>query len=287
MYTRQTSLFTAFLAMCVCASVAVAGAPMGPSIATLGEGQWSIGGEFAHEQMDMEAAGRVTDTFADPDFFWTQEFEIEDLASNMAFANFAYGVCDNWNIFVRVGAADASDDLTLPAADSGAVEQQDGFDGGYGLALGVGTRATFCRRGPWSFGGLMQVTWFQPGDSDFEITDPFLPDQTWSGDVELDYWQTQVSLAAAYETETWRMWGGPFLQFINGDMDFDGQVSIAGESGALSWSSDLDEAAQIGAHVGGGVSLGEQWDLWAEGQITSDSWLIGIGFAIIPPADGL
>jgi hypothetical protein len=35
------------------------------------------------------------------------------------------------------------------------------------------------------------------------------------------------------------------------------------------------------------VSLGEQWDLWAEGQITSDSWLIGIGFAIIPPADGL
>lgn len=285
MYMRRISLMTAFLAMSLCATVAVGGAPMGPAVATLSEGQWSIGGEFAHEQMDMEASGRVTDAVSD--FFWTQEFEIEDLASNMAFANLAYGVCDNWNVFVRAGAADASDDLTLPPADTGALEQQDGFDGDYGLALGVGTRATFCRWGPWSFGGLMQVTWFKPGESEFTIEDPFIPDETWSGDVELDYWQTQVSLAAAYETETWRIWGGPFLQFINGDMDFDGQVSIGEDSGALNWSSDLDEAAQIGGHVGGGVSLGEQWDLWAEGQMTGDSWLIGVGFAIIPPADGL
>ncbi len=285
MYTRRTSLITAFLAMSVCASIAAAGAPMGPPVAVLGEGQWSIGGEFAHEQMDMEASGQVTDEFSD--FFWTQEFEIEDLASNMAFANLAYGVCDNWNIFVRVGAADASDDLTLPPADSGALEQQDGFDGGYGLALGAGTRATFCRWGPWSFGGLMQVTWFQPGDSDFEIDDPFIEDETWSGDVELDYWQTQVSLAAAYEAEMWRIWGGPFLQFINGDMDFDGQVSIAGETGPLSWSSDLDEASQIGVHVGGGLDLSEQLNLWVEGQMTGDSWLIGLGIAFIPESNEL
>lgn len=285
MYTRRASLLTTVLTMSVCASVALAGAPMGPSIATLGEGQWSLGGEFAHEQIDMKAAGRVTDTISE--FFWTQEFKIEDLASNMAFANLAYGVCDNWDIFVRIGAADASDDLTLRPADTGALERQDGFDGGYGLALGAGTRATFCRWGPWSFGGLMQVTWFKPGESDFQIEDPFIPDETWSGDVELDYWQTQVSLAVAYQTETWRIWGGPFLQFITGDMDFDGQITIADEIGSLRWSSDLDEASQIGAHVGGSVALGEEWNLWVEGQMTGDSWLIGLGVTLTPSSGGL
>ncbi|MGE5294001.1 MAG: hypothetical protein ACM3VT_04180 [Solirubrobacterales bacterium] len=285
MYTRRASLITAFLTLSVCASIAAGGAPMGPPVAVLGEGQWSIGGDFAHEQIDMEASGTVTDGLND--FFWTQRFEIQDLASNMAFANVGYGVCDNWNIFVRAGAADASDDVTLLPADSGALEQKDSFDGSYGLALGVGTRATFCRWGPWSFGGLMQVTWFQPGDSEFEITDPFLPDEAWSGDVELSYWQTQVSLAAAYEAEMWRAWAGPFLQFINGDMDFDGTIALAGETGDLSWSGDLKESSQIGAHAGFGVDLGEQANFWIEGQMTSDSWLIGLGIAFIPATNEL
>lgn len=285
MRTTKLSLLMTLLALGVCASIASGGAPMGPPTATLGEGKWSIGGEVAHEQIDMESSGIVTDLFAN--FFWTQRFEITDMTSNMAFVNLAYGVCDNWNVFLRVGAADASDDITIPPADATAVERKDSFDGGYGLAWGVGTRATFCRWGPWSFGGLMQVTWFKPGDSSFEIEDPFIPSETWSGDVSLDYWQTQVSLAAVYEGDPIRVWGGPFLQFINGNMDFSGQASLAGSSGQLKWTSDLKESSQIGAHVGASLDITEQWNLWVEGQLTSDSWLVGIGTVIIPESYGM
>jgi len=280
MRTTRTSLVTALLTLSICVSVASAGAPIGPPVAILGEGQWSVGGEFAHEQMDMEAYGKVTDQSIP--FFWTQQFEIEDLTSNMAFGNIAYGVTDNWDIFLRVGAADAADDITIPPADTGATEQQDSFDGGYGLAWGIGTRATFGRWGPWSFGGTLQATWFKPGDSDYTITDPFQPDQTWSGDVELDYWQTQVSLAAAYDAEGLRLWAGPFLQFIAGDMDFDGQITVAGISSEFTWASDLNESSQIGGFAGASIDLGEEWSLWGEGQITGDSWLIGVGLVFIP-----
>jgi hypothetical protein len=172
-------------------------------------------------------------------------------------------------------------------ADSGAVERQDCFDGGYGLAWGVGTRATFCRWGPWSFGGTAQITWFKPGDSDFSITDPLIPDETWSGDVELEYWQTQISLAAAYQLDTLQFWAGPFFQFIDGDMDFDGQADLAGEIGELCWSSDVEESSQIGAHVGANWDMSDRWDLWFEGQITGDSWLVGVGAAFTPESFGL
>ena len=285
MRTTRLSLLTALVAVSICASIASGGAPMGPPAATLGEGKWSIGAEAGHEQMDLEATGIVRDYFAN--FFWTQRFEIEDLTSTMAFVDLAYGVCDNWNIFVRVGAADASDDIVIPAADATALERRDSFDGDFGLAWGVGTRATFCRWGEWSFGGLVQVTWFEPGDSSFDIEDPFIPAETWSGDVELSYWQTQVSLAAVYDGDPIRVWGGPFLQFITGDMDFNGQAALAGGSGQLKWSGDLNESSQIGVHVGASLDVTEQWNLWVEGQMTGDSWLIGIGTAIVPESYGL
>jgi hypothetical protein len=251
---------------------------MGPPTATLEEGQWSFGGEFGLEEMDMEACGKVTDEFASR--FWTQRFTIEDYETKMLFGTVEYGVCDNWGIFARFGGADGKGDIVAPPTDNSAVEVTDTFDGNPGFAWGMGTRATFCRSGPWSVGGLMQVTWFNPGDSDFTVPDALdLPGGTWIGDVELSYWQTQISLAAAYQADTLRLWIGPFLQFIEGDMDFDGQLVIAegGGQGNLTWTSDLEESSQLGVHAGLDWELVERANLWVEGQLTSDSWLLGVG----------
>lgn len=244
-------------------------------MAMLEEGQWALGGEFGLEEIDMEACGKVVDEFAS--YFWTQRFAIEDYETRMFFGNLAYGVCDEWEVFVRFGAADGKGDIVAPPADSSGIEVQDAFDGDFGLAWGVGSRATFCRSGPWSVGGLVQVTWFQPGDSDFTVPDPLAPGATWIGDVELDYWQTQTSLAVAYQADTWQFWFGPFLQFVEGDMDFDGQIAIAGGGDRLSWTSELRESAQVGAHFGTNWELASQLRLWAEGQVTTDSWLFGVG----------
>ncbi len=265
-------------------SVASGGAPMGLPTATLSQGQWAIGAEYAYEQSNLEAFGRVREVFLDNSVFsWTQPFRLDDVTSNMFFGTLAYGLCENWDIFARVGASDAQDSLVLVPADTEARQAQDDLDSSFGLAWGMGTRATFCRCGPWSFGGLAQVTWFHPGDSSFGVTDPLQPDESWAGDVSLKYWQAQMALAAAYQIDTWRLWAGPFLQFVRGDMDF-AASTVLGDAGisTIRWTSDLQESSQIGAQFGARWEATKEWNLSVEGQITGDSWLVGVGVSFIP-----
>ncbi len=277
----KTLLLATLVAAGILVSVADAGAPMGPPIAVVGEGKWAVGLEGAYEQLNMKAAGHVVDQATD--FSWTQRFEVDSLNSLMGFVDVAYGICDTWDIFARIGVADASDEIIIPPADSTAAERRDDFDGSFGLAWGVGTRGTFCRSGPWSVGGLMQVTWFQPGDSDFSVADPFLPDESWAGSADLEYWQAQFALAAAYQVDTVRLWGGPFMQFIEGDLDFSGDAIIGGvPAGPLDWTSDLQQESALGGFLGASWAVAGGFNLWAEGQITSDSWLIGVGALFLP-----
>lgn len=164
-----------------------------------------------------------------------------------------------------------------------AEERRGNFDGSFGLAWGVGTRATLHQSGPWRLGGLVQVTWFRPGDSDFSIEpDPLIPDESWAGEAKLHYWQAQASLAAAYQADAWRFWAGPFVQYTQGDMDFRGTTSIAGLTGTLHWSSTLDDSWRVGGHFGANWEVCDQLNLWLEGQIASDYWLVGVGLVFVP-----
>jgi len=274
----------ALLGTAILVSLAAGGAPMGPATAYLGEGHWAVSGEYGYERIDLTAAGRVQERFLnDTTFFWTQPFEVDNLTSNMFFGTLAYGLSENWDIFARFGAADAKDKIVATPADTDSLERQGDFDGGFGLAWGAGTRATFYRSGPWSFGGLVQITWFRPGSSSFAIADPLIPDESWEGDVKLNYWQAQASLAAAFQADKWRFWAGPFLQFVRGNMDFKGNAVLSDTGvSSLRWTSKLQESAQVGGHVGVNWEVCDQFNLWVEGQITADSWLVGVGAVIIP-----
>jgi hypothetical protein len=285
MKTGRGFLAAGLLAAGLLISVAQAGAPMGPPMATLGEGRWGIGGEYGHESIDLRAFGTVTEAI--PGLFvdsYAQLADVKDLGSNMFFGTVAYGICDNWDVFARVGAADARDDVLLfDPNNPNIVGDRIGLDGGFGLAWGVGTRATFCRAGPWSFGGLAQVTWFYPGDSDFRLTGFTVPDESLVGSMNLTYWQAQISLAVAYQMDTLSLWAGPFLQFVQGDLDLDADF-LVGELpiGTVDASLDVEESSQVGAHFGANWKMADQWHLWGEGQVTGDSWLVGVGLVFVP-----
>jgi len=97
--------------MAIFASTVLGGAPMGPPMALLGEGNWGAGGEYGHGTMDLQAYGSLQAIYGGIPFDFVENVEIDDLTMNMFFATVGYGVCDNWDIFVRVGAADAQDDV--------------------------------------------------------------------------------------------------------------------------------------------------------------------------------
>jgi len=286
----RASSIVVFLTLSICISTASGGAPMGPSIATLHEGQWSLGGEFAHEKSDLEAFGITMESHeGDSTTAYSQSFEIEGLETDMLFATLAYGFCDNWNVFVRVGAADAQDDVILHPETRASGEDRFGFNGDMRFAWGAGARATFCRSGPWTFGGLVQVTWFDPGDSDFEYGNPSdAVEGAVSGDASIDYWQTQVALAVACQIDTWTLWAGPFLQYVEGDFDLDGQIVLDNEGvGRFDCDADIEESSQLGVQFGANWDFTNRWNLWAEGQVTGDSWLVGIGAVFTPDTLGL
>ncbi|MCX5646084.1 MAG: hypothetical protein NTZ17_15600 [Phycisphaerae bacterium] len=287
---RIKALKTAVLIITGSLVAVASGTPMGSPTAYLGAGRWGFGAEYGYGQMDLETSGTVTDTF--PGFSrdsWPQDFRIDNLKSNMAFGTVAYGLTDNWDLFARIGAADAKGTIVVLPAIVKSAERQDDSDGSFGLAWGVGTRATLHKSGPWSFGGLVQVTWFRPGDGEFSIEDPLPLDPVkhepvWVGDAKLSYWQAQASLAAAFQVDTWRFWAGPFFQFTQGDMDFSGTYSLTGAvgTGTLNWASTIDDSFQVGGHFGANWEICDQFNLWGEGQITSDAWLIGVGLVFIP-----
>jgi len=275
-------MITALVVTSASVSVAPAGAPMGLPTAYLGQDQWGAGAEYAYEQMNLDATGTVVEHFELTDFSWAQLFEMEDITGNIILGTLSYGLADNWDIFVRLGAADNGGTIAIPPAASGSLRQQSEYDASFGFAGGGGTRATFWRSGPWSVGGLAQVLWFDPGDSDFTIMDPDQPDESWVGEVSLSYWQAQASVAVAYESDPLRFWAGPFLQIIRGDLDFSGQAVIGGNVRTIHWTSDMEESSPVGGHFGVSWELSDQWDLWFEGQITSESWLVGAGAVFVP-----
>ncbi len=307
MTNAKALLAVGLVSMAILASTALGGAPMGPPMALMGEGKWGFGAEYGHENTDLNAQGTLRSLYtvdgAPIPYDFVETVKINDLAMNMIFADLAYGVCDNWDIFVRVGAADARDevrgrsnspvnpvpaDIELPA-QLGVIQDYPigSLDSNFGFAWGVGTRATFCRSGPWSFGGLVQATFFKPSDSDISYPDPLWgPGQGIQhvGTATLDFWQTQVSLAASYQVDTLRLWAGPFLQFVAGDFDRRGKIVYADATppDCFSASSDLQQESEIGGHFGGNWSINQQTDLWVEGQVTGDSWLVGIGLIFKP-----
>lgn len=293
MTTTRAFLILGVAAIAGAGSTALGGAPMGPPIALLGEGQWAIGGEYGREEISLQGGGLMSTVFqleGAERFDFVELQEIEDVEMNMFFATLAYGVCDNWDIFVRLGAADAQDDASAVAdvTDYGVTGEYSlgTLDSSYGFAWGVGTRATFCRSGPWSFGGLMQVTWFEPDDSDIDYLDPVSPPPPQGvhvGEASIDWMQAQVALAAAYQMDTVQIWAGPFLQFIDGDFDRSGDIFFdTSDLGDFDASSEIKEEAQFGGHAGLLWAASDQLDLWVEGQITGDSWLVGVGLLWMP-----
>ncbi len=277
---------TAFVSLCVYlavgASSAWAGAPLGPTLPIIDKGQWAFGIEYAYEKIDLEADGRSVATIVD----WTsqsyhQGFTIDSMKTNMLFGRIEYALCKDWEVFVRLGATDA--DADIEADDPGLVLTrggQVGFDGSYGFAGGLGTRATLYQDGPWRIEGQAQVTWLDPDDSDFRIVHN--QDEWVSGSAKLDYMQTQIALTAVYRADIWSVWAGPFVQFIDGDLDLDARYVVGNDYGTVNSSLDMEETSQVGLSIGADCEVNRHLIAWVEGQITGDSWLISIGGILHP-----
>lgn len=268
----------AFALMVVCMSgVAVyALPPMGPPRATLGQDMWDIGIEYGYRTMDLEAVGKIDDIQGLIVTTRKGKHNIDDFKSNIIMGRAGYGINDSWDAFVRLGVADAQSDIVRIYPDGSTPDKYEGFDGSFGLAWGFGTRATFWQDDEVSWGGLFQMTWSEPDGSKIGLSG----DPVFSGKAEINIWEVQVALGPTWRVgDNFRLYGGPFLHFVGGDLDLSGQTVDMGTDIGVIATGDIEEKSQLGGYVGAHLGVDENTFCFIECQVTGDALGIGIGGA--------
>ena len=274
---KKIALLTFVLMVVGVSSTAVyALPPMGPPKALLGQDRWDVGIEYGNQAMDLEAVGDVTETQPGLVTVRRSKFNINDLKSNIVMARAGYGINDNWDAFVRLGLADAKSDIEQTFPDDATSFEYRGFDGSFGLAWGFGTRATFWQDDEVSWGGLFQITWLEPDDSSISLAG----DTEFSGKAEIDIWEVQIAVGPTWRVEdNLRIYGGPFLHFVNGDLDISGSTVDMNADILTEATGNIEEESQFGGYAGAHLDVDENTSCYIEYQLTGDAWAIGLGAA--------
>lgn len=281
---KRIAILIAVLAVVgLCGSVASALPLMGPPSAIIGQDQWNVGLGYSYSQMDLEASGKSREDPGSGTWgpWLSSKHDIEDLTSNLVLGQIGYGVSDTVDISLYVGVSDAQDDMkeSTPGVYPG--DQYTGFDGGFGLAWGLGARATFWKDGDITWGGLLQVLWENPGEGDISLEPepPTLPNAL-TGDAELDLREIVVAVGPTVQFEGISVYGGPFLHFVDGDIE--SSVSGLDVSGVpplerVELSEDVEQQSELGIYAGLTGEADAETSWYAEYKMTSDAWGIGIG----------
>lgn len=265
-----------------CNSVVSALPAMGPPRALVGQDQYAVGLGYSYSQMDLEASGRSRE---DPGSgVWgpwlASDHDIQDLTSNIVLGQLGYGLSQNADVFVYLGASDAQDEMK---ERSGVYpgDEYTGLDCNFGFAWGLGARATFWQEGDLTWGGLIQVIWENPSDGDIKLSPepPTLPN-TLTGDAELDLREIQVAIGPTLQLQDFCVYGGPFLHFVDGNID--ASVSGLDSSGVpplerVELSEDIKQESELGFYAGVQADATESTSWYAEYRITGDAWGVGIG----------
>jgi hypothetical protein len=230
--------------------------------------------------MDLEAFGEARE---DPDGAgWlpasSTKHKIEDLTSNMVLGRLSYGAHDSLDVFACVGLSDARDDMTEILATGSDGNRYTGLDSSYGLAYGLGARATFWQEGNLEWGGLVQILWENPRSGDIDLAPTDGDPAKLSGDVELNLQEIQVALGPTVKLKGFSVYGGPFLHYVSGDLDVDASGTDSfGAVNRVDLSQDIREKSEFGAFVGAQGEANQDTSWFVEFQITGDAWGVGIG----------
>jgi hypothetical protein len=276
---KITTLFIIAVVMTGLCSSAFALAPMGPPKARLDLQQWSLGLEYENSKMDFETSKdyrvETIDGSVVPTSGPKSKYKIEDFKTNTVYVNAGYGITGDWDYYMQFGVSDASADIT--EIEAGIVgDQYKGFDSSFGFSWGLGTRATFAKDGDLSWGGLLQANYAKPDSSDLTC----LGDEYFRGNAQIEYWDIQLAAGPTFESEYLRIYGGPFLHLLYGQVDLDGTAVYPDPDPAtitVTSSMDIEMKVEAGAYAGAQFYLDENCSLYTECQFTSDAFGIGVG----------
>ncbi len=227
-------------------SVTFALDPIGSPAGTLKRGQFGIGADYSFSKMDFKAKGRSILTIYNLTsgtligiLSQEQSLSLDGVEVQKAYANLGYGITDNLEAFLRLGAADA---------------EWKG-DGDTHFSFGFRTGLTFYQKDALQLSALAQYSW---AESEFDS----LPLATAVGGISypmlmsgsLNMQELQIAIGPTYElTRGISLYGGGFFHFMDGKLDLKGSASTTGIPKIgydLDSSYDIDQVSELGAYIG-------------------------------------
>lgn len=289
MEKRMLWLVLVLMVIGLCGSGAFA-TTMGPPVAGLDMGQFSIGLDYSDNDIGVDLDGEGTSVYRTKRYLDGDKFDDEKVSggpekfkfsngidSDMVFANLGYGVSDKLEVFLRLGVAD--------------FDMMD-MDSGDEFAYGFGAKATFYEEGNLKIGALFQMTWAE-ADGGLDAKDVHIDDdekgidqdlEDVSGTWDIDYYQLKFAVGPTYKlAEGCSIYGGPFYHMVSGDFEREysyldtydvGPFSVE-DSYSLEMSGDIEESSSFGVYIGAQVDLTPRLPVTVEYQFTSDTDVIG------------
>jgi hypothetical protein len=131
--------------------------------------------------------------------------------------------------------------------------EQDRFQPGDEFLIGFGTRITTNLGDDLDWGVVGQFTWFSSEDHG-----NFAGTRT---GYELDLFDIQVGLGPCWRPGPFILYGGPMIQWIEGDID----INTLG-------NFDVNAESWLGGYIGGGFELAKHLSITGEVEATADAW---------------
>ncbi|MFH1718677.1 MAG: hypothetical protein ABIF19_15080 [Planctomycetota bacterium] len=244
--------------------------PMGPPLAEVEKGQFRAGLDYSFSDMDIELGEAKFDQYVNGVLQGSGDgpsVTFEGFKPHKGYASVGYGIFNNWEAFLRLGAATAN-------SGGNVWDLGEEFDGSIDFAVGGGIKATFYEGFYTTIGGLAQVNYTRY-DGNLSGSDWSAPDF-----VEIDLAELQVALGVTYMwTPRLSVYAGPFAYFAVGN--FEGSFSTTADdiTGLIrtDYSRDIDEGPTFGGYVGARIKITEDRFFNIEYQQTADAGAVGAG----------
>jgi hypothetical protein len=264
---KKLSLSAIVAVLLLSCSVTFALDPMGSAGDKLRKGQFGVGVEYSESDIDFKAKGKsvlVVYDVAGSNLLGIQSekqrLALSGVEMRKTYAAFGYGVTDNLEAFMRVGAADT--------------EWRD--DGDTHLSLGLRTGVTLYEKDSLKFNALAQYSW---AESDFDS----LPLTTIVGSTpyplkmsgSLSLHEIQISMGPTYElSEGVSIYGGGFFHLMDGSLDLKGSITTTGIPQFrydMDSSYDIDQVSELGIYIGTRIKTANNISYGIEYQHTNSA----------------
>ena len=243
---------------------------MGPPTVELEKGMFRGGIDYSFSSMDLELIEGTAVIHRNGELQFAGDalsMTIDDFKVNTLYANIGYGVFENVEAFLRIGATTASFGDTM-------WNEGEDFDSNIDFAIGAGVKATFYEEFNWRIGAIFQISHSEL-DGEIDSSAWLLPQPNF---VEISTTEMQIAIGATYMySRRLSIYGGPFAHFISGNFDYDfNRIVENTDTGKFSW--ETNEGPTFGAYIGAQVDIAENLTGNIEYDQTSDASVFGVSF---------